>query len=105
MGCDFELIKEEDSGFEQGVETPALLVPSSGLSIASLHQKQQRMEADFAALKELSAKRHETSSLSLLSYPFCSMKTPLAFLFQSCFLLFLKVAIFEHCSDWLFIYF
>ena len=66
MGCDFELIKEEDSGFEQGVETPALLVPSSGLSIASLHQKQQRMDADLAKLKELSAKYHE-DLLSLLA--------------------------------------
>ena len=59
MGCGFELIKELDSGFEQGVQTPTPPVPSSELSIASLHQNQQRMKADFAALKELSAKRHE----------------------------------------------
>ena len=58
-GCGFELIKEVDFGFEQGVPTPAPPVPSSGLSIASLHQKQLRMEADLAKLKELSAKRHE----------------------------------------------
>jgi len=67
IGCGFALFKEVDSGFEQGVQTPAPPVPSSGLSIASLHQNQQRMEADFAALKELSAKRHEDLfSLSLL---------------------------------------
>ena len=67
MGCGFELIKEDDSGFEQGVQTLAPPVPSSGLFIASLHQKQQRMEADIAELKELSAKRHEDLfSLSLL---------------------------------------
>jgi len=59
MGCGFELFKEVDSRFEQGVQTPAPPVPSSELSIASLHQNQQRMEVDFAALKELSAKRHE----------------------------------------------
>ena len=39
MGCGFELIKEDDFGFEQGGQTPAPPVPSSGLSIASLHQK------------------------------------------------------------------
>jgi len=59
MGCGFELIKEIESGFEQGVQTPALLVPRSRLFIASLHQKQQWMKAVFAELKELSAKRHE----------------------------------------------
>ena len=67
MGCSFELIKKVDSGFEQGVQTPALPVPSSGLSIASLHQKQQRMEANLAELKELSVKRHE-DLLSCLLY-------------------------------------
>jgi len=66
MGCDFELIKEEDFGFEQGVQTPAPPVPSNGLFITSLYQKQQRMEADLAELKELSAKRHE-NLLSLLA--------------------------------------
>ena len=59
IGCGFELFKEVDFGFEQGVQIPTPPVPSSGLSIVSLHQNQQRMEADFAALKELSAKRHE----------------------------------------------
>jgi len=59
MRCNFELIKEVDSGFEQDVQTPTPPVPSSRLFIASLHQKQQRMEADLAELKELSAKRHE----------------------------------------------
>ena len=66
MGCGFELIKEDAFGFEQGVQTPASPVPSSGLSIASLHQKQQRMEANLAELKELSAKRHK-DLLSLLA--------------------------------------
>ena len=66
MGCGFELIKEDYSGFEQGVQTPALHVPSSRLFIASLHQKQQSMEADLAELKELSAKGHE-DLLSLLA--------------------------------------
>jgi len=65
MVCGFELIKEVDSRFEQGVQTPAPPVPRSGLFIVSLHQKQQRMEADLAELKELSAKRHE-GLLSLL---------------------------------------
>jgi len=59
MGCGFELIKEVDSGFEQGVQTPTRPVPCSGLFIASLHRKQQRMEANLAELKELSAKHHE----------------------------------------------
>jgi len=67
MGCGFALIKEVDSGFEQGVQTPAPPVPSSGLFIASLHQKQQRIEADFTTLKELRTKCHEDLfSLSLL---------------------------------------
>ena len=66
MGCGFELIKEDYSGFKQGVQTPALHVPSSRLFIASLHQKQQRMEANLAELKELSVKRHE-DLLSLLA--------------------------------------
>ena len=65
MGCGFELIKEIDSRFEQGVQTPARPVRSSGLFVASLHQKQQRMEANLAELKELSAKHHE-DLLSLL---------------------------------------
>jgi len=59
MACGFELFKEVDSGLEQGVQTPAPPVSSSGLFIASIHQKHQRIEADFVALKELSTKRHE----------------------------------------------
>jgi len=33
MGCGFELIEEDDFGFEQGVQTLAPPVPSSGLSM------------------------------------------------------------------------
>ena len=67
MRCNFELIKEVDSGFEQDVQTPTPPVPSSRLFIASLHQKQQRIEADFTTLKELRTKCHEDLfSLSLL---------------------------------------
>jgi len=39
------------------------------------------------------------------SLPLLLPENTLAFLFQSCFLLSLKVALFEHYSDWLFVYF
>ena len=84
MGCDFTLVKGEQTASEQGPRTPFFLVPStssSGPSTDAMQQDQSRLKTELTEVKEAlveekaqNAKRHEDllvllSALSAKLYP------------------------------------